>query len=299
MIAVQIDFQRMLNYLLMALAVAGGIVFGALAGRLIDFSLKGEEAVLLPPSSRQVSVGPLREKDFQVILSRNLFNSAATAAAVEQIDLSNAPLKAGTTPEPAVGMGELRLVGTVVAGPDSLALIHDGKKAKVFRLGDELAPRVVVEEISRKVVVIDDHGQNRELPLLQGKENAATPLRKGTPANGQRDGIVPLTEGRWQVSKNLAAQARSNLNSLLQTARVVPEVRNGNTIGFKLVELKKGSLLEMIGLRVGDLIVEVNDVELNSPEKALQIFQQVRDANNISLGLIRNGQPQTFEYRLE
>ena len=66
-----------------------------------------------------------------------------------------------------------------------------------------------------------------------------------------------------------------------------------------LVEIEKGSLLEQIGLRVGDLIVEKNQVKLNSPEKALQIFQQVREANNISLGLIRNGKLETFEYSLE
>ncbi len=60
-----------------------------------------------------------------------------------------------------------------------------------------------------------------------------------------------------------------------------------------------GRCWKKIGLQVGDLIVEINQVELNSPEKALQIFQQVREANNISLGLMRNGQPRTFEYRFE
>ena len=72
-----------------------------------------------------------------------------------------------------------------------------------------------------------------------------------------------------------------------------------STVGFKLVELNKGSLLEKIGLRVGDLIVEINQVKLDSPEKALQIFQQVREANNITLGLVRNGKPETFEYSFE
>jgi general secretion pathway protein C len=80
---------------------------------------------------------------------------------------------------------------------------------------------------------------------------------------------------------------------------MIPQVQNGKTIGFKLMEMEKGSLLEQIGLRIGDLVVEINQVELNSPEKALQVFQQVREASNISLGLVRNGQRQTFEYRFE
>ena len=80
---------------------------------------------------------------------------------------------------------------------------------------------------------------------------------------------------------------------------MIPQIKGGKTVGFKLVELEKGSLLEKIGLRVGDLVVEINQVKLNSPEKALQIFQQVREANNITLSLMRNGQPKTFEYSFE
>ena len=80
---------------------------------------------------------------------------------------------------------------------------------------------------------------------------------------------------------------------------MVPQVNNGQTVGFKLVEIKRGSLLEKVGLKVGDLVVEINQVKLNSPEKALQVFQQVREANNITLGLIRNGQLKTFEYSFE
>ena len=190
------------------------------------------------------------------------------------------------------------LIGTVVAGDDSLALIKLGTKAGVFRLGEELAPRVVVAEIGRKLVVIDDHGTRTELILKQRKGAKASPVGKRNPA-ATKSGIVAVDEGSWQISKAVANNARANLNSLLQTARMVPQTKNGKTTGFKLVELEKGSLLEQIGLRVGDLVVEINQVKLNSPEKALQIFQQVREANNISLGLIRNGQAKTFEYSFE
>lgn len=295
----QIDFQRTLNYLLMALAIVGGIVFGALSGRLIDLALESDIPVLAAPLSRQVAVRSLQEKDFQIILSRNLFNSEATGE-VEQVNLSNSPMKQSVTAETTAKMTDLGLIGTVVAGPNSLALIRHGKKVDVFQLGEELAPRIRLEEITRKMVVIDDHGRRRELPLLPQKTNRPQLINKtGKSAGRQGEGIVSVSEGRWQISKTVADNARANLNSLLQTARVVPEMKNGSTIGFKLVELQRGSLLEKIGLKVGDLIVEINQVELNSPEKALQIFQQLREANNISLGLIRNGQPRTFEYRFE
>jgi len=298
LVAVQIDLQRLLNYLLLGLAIVGGIISGMLAGRLIDLSLGGEMLMLADPVPRQVAVHQLQEDDFQIILNRNLFNSAAVGGAVEQVNLSSTAIATETAVKGTARIGDLALIGTVVAGKKSLALIRSGAKAGIFQLDEELAPGVVVSEIGRKLVVLRDHGIRRELPLKQSKGAKAQLARRGNVA-AVKQGVVAIDESRWQISKAVVDNARANLNSLLQTARMIPQVENGKTIGFKLVEMEKGSLLEQIGLRVGDVVVEINQVKLNSPEKALQIFQQLREASNISLGLMRNGKPETFEYSFE
>ncbi len=291
-----IDLQKSLNLLLLVLSVGAGLIAGALAGRLVDLSL-GKDALLIADlPAPQATVRQLDEEDFQVILERNLFDSQAAGQAIARIDLSEAPVS-GPGAAPSRPAGELELLGTVVAGEDSLALIRVGRKAEVFRLDGELAPGVVLIEVARSQVVIRDRGVRRELVLKKRKEPAAKVVRNGGAETAR--GISALGENRWQVSRGAAENARANLNSLLRTARMIPQVQNGQTIGFKLVEMERGSLLEQIGLQVGDLIVEINQVALNSPEKALQIFQQVREASNISLGLVRNGQRETFEYYFE
>ncbi|WP_321371206.1 type II secretion system protein GspC [uncultured Desulfuromusa sp.] len=292
----QIDLQRLLNYLLLLLSVVGGIISGMLVTRLVDLSLGGETMSPAVSVSRRVEARPLQEDDFQIILDRNLFNSAAIGTA-ETMSLSSTVIAAEAAEDAAGVIADLVLIGTVVAGDDSLALIQSGTKAGIFQLKEELAPGLVVSQIGRKLVILMDHGVPRELPLKQRKGAKAQLVKKDdSPAT---QGIVAIDDSRWQVSKAVANNARANLNTLLQTARMIPEVNNGKTVGFKLVAIDKGSLLEKIGLRVGDLIVEINQVKLNSPEKALQIFQQVREANNITLGLMRNGKPETFEYSFE
>lgn len=282
----------------MLLAVVGGVIAGGLSGQVVDLLLSREAVLRSQPLAVQPAARQLREADFQIILDRNLFDSQAVGQGLERVDLSSQQVVAQNTVA-AAPRGELTLIGTVVAGEDSLALIQQGRKTEVFRLQQELAPGVVLLEIGRQMVAIRERGVRRELFLMPRKESQAKLLRQdGTPNLGRGD-VVALGENRWQVSQAAADNARANLNSLLQTARMVPQLQNGQTIGFKLVELDRGSLLEQIGLRVGDLVVEINQVELNSPEKALQIFQQVREANNISLGLIRNGKRETFEYRFE
>jgi general secretion pathway protein C len=297
-IAVQIDLQRLLNYLLLVLSIVGGIISGMMAGRLIDLSF-GDGATLVTNPTLQKTVMPrLQEDDFQVILNRNLFNSAATGEAAEHVDLSSTAIVSKSVAATGSIVENLVLIGTVVAGDHSLALIQSGSRAGTFKIGDELVPGVVVTDIGRKLIVLKDHGVRHELPLKPSKGTHAQQTRQRNPASS-KPGIVAVDENSWKISKAVADNARANLGSLLQTARMIPQVKNGKTVGFELVELKKGSLLEKIGLRVGDLVVEINQVKLNSPGKALQIFQQVREAKNITLSLMRNGKPKTFEYSFE
>jgi general secretion pathway protein C len=293
---VQIDLQKLLNYLLLALAVCGGFVAGLLSGRLIDLSLGGGALLLPEPLTRQVRVRQLQEQDFQVILDRNLFDSEA-AGSGGQVDLSLTELP-GQATAAARPVGELVLIGTVVAGDGSLALLRVGRKVAVYRLNDELAAGTRLIEIMRNRVVVRAHGQRRELLIKPSKDTKSRLVRRGSNARN-KSGIVASGRNRWQISRVAAERARADFSSLLRTARMIPQVKNGQTIGFKLVEMEKGSLTEQVGLRVGDLLVEINQVPLNSPEKALQIFQQIREANNISLGLVRNGKRETFEYSFE
>jgi len=52
-------------------------------------------------------------------------------------------------------------------------------------------------------------------------------------------------------------------------------------------------------LQVGDIVKEVNGLALDSPEKALQIFQQLREAQHIVVAVVRNNAPLSLEYNLD
>ena len=54
-----------------------------------------------------------------------------------------------------------------------------------------------------------------------------------------------------------------------------------------------------MGLQRGDVVIDVNSIKLDSPEKALLIFQQLREARRISVSIERNGVPVSFAYEIE
>ena len=301
----QFNLQTYLNYTLVVLTLAGGLVAGMLGGRLIHLFFSGEQGVGPVAVVQPLAVRHLQEEDLQVIINRSLFDAESIGASFVRPDVADIALDSESTQSPA-RIENLTLVGTVVAGEKSLALIHTGTNVEVFILGTEVAAGVTIETIERRRVVLLDRGERHELVLDEELATASRstdrrPSSAAAPASttAPGSGVVALGDGRFRVNRGMVDSARANMGALLQSARMIPQMENGQTVGFRLVGMQRGSLLEQLGLRLGDIVVEINQVKLDSPEKALQIFQQVREANNISLGLIRNGQPQTFEYSLE
>jgi general secretion pathway protein C len=240
--------------------------------------------------------------EYQVILDRNIFNSAAAAAAFSGSSTEPAAVPAGEQ-SPARQQAPLNLIGTVVAGPDSLAVIRDGREIRVFRLGEEVGGRTV-DEIFRNMVVLrqrDGSLENLTLPTelaqpghaparaARGKAAAAAPAPS-------RFNIQQVGENKWQIPREAADHARGNLNELLTQAHMEPRIVDGETSGFVVRMIRPGSFFDMLGLRRGDVLLEVNDIGLNSPERALQIFQQLREARDIKVALLRNDEAMTFEY---
>jgi len=55
-------------------------------------------------------------------------------------------------------------------------------------------------------------------------------------------------------------------------------------------------MFSMIGIKNGDVILRLNDLPMDSPDKALQSFIALKGQNRLKLDLVRDGQPVTFNY---
>jgi general secretion pathway protein C len=226
-------------------------------------------------------------KDYGVIVERNIFNHEAkpNAAALEQSNRPNA------TPARSAYV----LLGTVVAEPDSLALVHLDDGNDIFRLGEQLPDGAVIEGVDRNRIILRElNGTQHQLTV----ENLS-PHALSAPEGPSSTGIREIGRNRWRINRDEVEKARSDLNSLLKSARMEPKIENGRTEGVVVKMIQPKSLLDRLGLKRNDLVREVNGVPLNSPETALQIFQQLREAKRIVIGLERRNKPISLEYTIE
>ncbi len=112
------------------------------------------------------------------------------------------------------------------------------------------------------------------------------------------DSVKKLADNRYEVKKTFIDNTLSNLNNVATQARIVPSFKNGVANGFKLFSIQPGSLYSAIGVENGDVIQRINGYEINSPDKALEVYQKLRESSHITIEIERNGQIIRKEYNV-
>ena len=209
----------------------------------------------------------------------------------------------GWNPVPARSSLRGSLVGTAIAEPTKYSLCQitnpDLNETQVFAIGDKYQGARIYQ-VEQKRVLIDNNGANEYID-----DSAAAPPNIGIapmPPVGQTadsGGVKQLSENQYVVAKSEINNALTNLSDLATKARIVPSFKNGVANGFKLFSIVPDSLYAKIGVQNGDVIRRINGYEMNSPDKALEIYQKLRDANRIEIELERRGDTIRKSYSIE
>lgn len=222
------------------------------------------------------------------------------------------PTQAAYDPNAAPVKSSLRvkLLGTLVASDPqwSFASIQDmgTQRTQTYMVGDSVQG-AEVKEIERERVIVF-HNNRREFIDGQPGDGAAvavntpvvapTAVNTAAPGGASGAGIRALSENDYEVPRPEIDNALNNLNSLAMQARIVPAFKDGQAQGFKLFSIRPDSLYSKIGVQNGDVIRRINGFEMNSPEKALEVYAKLKESSRIEIELERNGSPVKKTYNI-
>jgi general secretion pathway protein C len=264
------------------------------------------EALLAPPvlSGPQTAAAlPPPTSSPPSVLAEQVRVSKLFALPPEPIDIGVGP--AGTVgpgatparlPQPLNLASKLRLLGVVIGDQGGIWAIVEllSSKQQLFVTLHGQIPEVgEVSEIRRDGIVIRQGNLQELLELNPGQaDKPPTPV----PAAAQAAGTAPGLPIRKAFDRREIEQALSDLPKLLSQARAVPVMANGTMNGFRLDYIAPGSFYEKIGLRYGDVLKQVNGVEIKDPAMIMTLFQQLRNERSVKLDVLRNNQPTTMAY---
>ena len=111
--------------------------------------------------------------------------------------------------------------------------------------------------------------------------------------------IVRVDDTHFRIKRNAAATIAIDPGLISRSMRVVPEVTDGRTAGFRLFGIRPNTILDAIGLQNGDVVLQVNGIDFTNPENALKVNAQLRKADVLRLSIMRRDQPLTIEGKVE
>ncbi|XHF27046.1 general secretion pathway protein GspC [Corallococcus exercitus] len=185
----------------------------------------------------------------------------------------------------------IRLLGTLVAQDPhwSMASIHElpAGSARSLMLSDTIqGARVFAIERERILLLVDGR-----LEYVDGSGSVAPVPVNVHPGAVLGRGIRETGADTYAVPREDVTEALTHLDELMMQARVVPSFRDGRPVGFKLFSIREGSFYSRLGLRNGDVLQRINGLDLDSPDKALEAFNTLREARRIELQIERGGAP--------
>ncbi len=196
-------------------------------------------------------------------------------------------------PDPAENLAETRLSlslkGTIAATDqrDSVAIIADqSSEDKVYVVGDSIMSGTSLHAVYRDRVVLNEGGVLKELNLPRDFPTSTQPARRNVATTTRTSEAEDLDS-----IQNVVAQ---NVTKLADVIRPTPYFVAGQQQGYRVYPGRDRKQFAALGLRPGDLIKDIDGAALTDPQQAMQIFQNLGSADQVSVTVERNGQPEVL-----
>jgi type II secretory pathway component PulC len=86
------------------------------------------------------------------------------------------------------------------------------------------------------------------------------------------------------------------LGAFLSKVAVEPDLEAGRFVGFRITELRDEALFGSVDLAPGDTVVAVNGQSIERPEQAFEAWSALRVASELTVDVLRAGEPRQLRY---
>jgi general secretion pathway protein C len=182
----------------------------------------------------------------------------------------------------------LTLNGTVASEiPNySVAIISDGgKDQEVYIIGESVGNNAILHAVYADRVVLNENGILTNLKLPREFKNTPVATRRQA-----------MTVSRQSVNntKSMQSIVTQNLTKLTDVIRPTPYRVGGQQVGFRVYPGRDRRQFAALGLRPGDIIKSIDGQALSDASQAMQIFQSLGSAEQVTVTIERDGQSESL-----
>jgi len=199
---------------------------------------------------------------------------------------------------------DVTLIGALVSSnpQHSYVSIREKGETRVLKTGEEITDGVVVKTIRPRAFVASDGSAEKVFYLIPADQLRAKDREVGLPQEKRKQERAPFTAGEEaaaishqvdEETKLKLAQYRQELAenplSLVDKVKASPVQRDGELYGYRLRHGKDRMLLTSVGLRAGDILLDVNGIPITDPGQLSDVMESLASGNMIDLKIERGG----------
>jgi general secretion pathway protein C len=240
---------------------------------------------------------PTSTFSLQPLLAAHLFGQASEDLAGQRLD---------SLP---VSSLNLVLTGVIAADTGGYALISvNGQAQEPYAVGQSVKDGALLQAVYPDRVVIRRNGALESL-LLEDTDSLSLPqvaqaparpmplsLVNGVPAAPAQETAGGAQDGSEEPVYMMPpeqASARPNPPDITQQATLMPARDGGVTVRL----IQPGSVYEKLKMRSGDVIKSINGQQINSPQDAFRLYQQLPNMGLVQIEVVRGGRSEFLSHQ--
>jgi len=239
-------------------------------------------------------------------------------------NIQNKPIKNDTNVQPVnqpmIDISNFELLATLITDNNDIAsaVVFDKFQNRTLKkkINEKLNDDLRITNILRwQIELTDKHKKKyflkneklKTLPAITNKTSVKN--NKINFENHEENLNIDDKKKRLQDNRNQLHQSRSinftrdeinnfvykNIEQILSSTNIIPYFENSKMIGIKINKLDKNNVLaRYFGVQLNDIILSVNDKKIDNMEKALKIWENIKNENLIRINLLRDGSQLTY-----
>lgn len=147
--------------------------------------------------------------------------------------------------------------------------------------------------------------RNADKPLPASCQGSSVPIAPSAESSASAELSDKFSAGVHQISETEVEVSRASLDMLLENstglaraARVIPQNRDGKTVGMKLFGIRAKSPFAVLGFKNGDTVMAIDGQAMTTPDEALKVYAGLKNAKKVEVAIERGGQTLKIVYRL-
>ena len=276
--------QLLPKWVVLLLVVAIAWQLARIIWLLMPGSSSGDQDIIPPSQLRTPGAEASGQVDVQSIAGAHIFGQSSGEPVIEAM------------PESYEDLAETRLslvlTGTMAATDRkaAVAFIQDNnQEQKIYFIGDTVTAGTTLHAVYADRVVLNRSGTLEILKLPKD-------FPKGTTVSRRNMTSVRRTA---QDPSSFQHVITENATKLADVIRPTPYYVSGQMQGYRVYPGRNRKQFAALGLRPGDLVKDIDGAALTNPQQATEIFQNLGDAEQVSVTVERNGQPEVLILRTD